>query len=158
MRVLVAFDGSNSAIRALTTGIKLVRMLGAQLRYVYVANISDMHHHDLLGEAQFKETLESLKEEGKDIRDLLNDRGRRVIEIANLCLKDSGVEAKEIIKAGPPAEEIIRTAEEEGADLLILGVNSPQPSLEGDVVKEVVEHSPSSILAVAQNWATMIVK
>ncbi|NOZ58806.1 MAG: universal stress protein [Euryarchaeota archaeon] len=158
MKVLVAFDGSNSSIKALTAGIKLVKTLGGELKYVYVANIGDMHHHDLLGEAQFKETLESLREEGKDIKDLLNERGWRVIEIANLCLKDSGVKAQEIIRAGPPAEEIVNAAREEGADLLVLGVNSRQPVLSGDVVREVVENSPSSILAVAQNWATVIVK
>ncbi len=158
MRVLVAFDGSNVSIKALLTGVKLARKFDAELQYIYVANIGDIFHHDLLGEAQFKGTIESLLEEGKDIKNLLDDRGKRAIEAAKLCLKNSGVNAKEIIRVGLPAEEIVKTAKEEDVDLLVLGINSRHPEITGSTVREIVDNSPSNILAVARNWATVIMK
>ncbi len=157
-KVLVAFDGSVGSIKALNMGVKLVKNFGAELQFVYVAPMSDVYHYNLLGDAQFKETLESLKEEGKDFRDLINDRGKRALEMANTCLRESGVKAKEIVKIGQTAEEVVNTAREEGADMIVVGVNLPNPSLAGSVAQEIVENSPCSVLAVAPSWATLVTK
>lgn len=147
-RVLVAFDGSESSIKALNQGAKIAERLGAELSLVYVVNLGDIYYQELLGKPEFTEVLESLKREGKTLDDLLSESGRKVLETAKSCLE--GVQlAQEILKVGHPAEEIINAAKEVNADLIVLGPHSKRRTLlMGSTSKEVVERAPCSVLVV----------
>jgi len=146
-KILVAFDGSESSIKALNLGGKLAEKFGAELCLVYVAHLSDIYDLELLGKAEFTQVLESLKEGGGSFSDILKESGRKVLETAKSCLEGSVLVAKEIVQLGHPAEEIIRTAEEEGADVIVLGSHSKRKTLlMGSVSKEVVERAPCSVL------------
>jgi nucleotide-binding universal stress UspA family protein len=146
-KVLVAFDGSESSVKALNMGGKLAEKFGAELCLVYVAHLSDLYDYELLGKPEFTEVLESLKKEGKNFADLLTESGKKVLETAKTCLESSVLVAKEIVKIGHPAEEIIKTAEEEGADIIVVGPHSKRRTmLMGSVGREVVERAPCSVL------------
>ncbi len=145
-KVLVAIDGSDSSIKALDIGGKLAEKFGSELYLVHIARLGDFYDPILLG-PEFTEVLESLKREGKDITDLLKEKGNKILK-AGIAHLGSGVPvAKEIVKLGNPAEEIIKTAEEEGVDIIVLGPHSKRKSLiMGSVAREVVELSPCSVL------------
>ena len=143
-KVLVAFDGSDSSVKALKMGVKLAEKFGAELYLVYVARLGDLYDPQFLV-TEFTEVLESLKREGKDIADLLTESGRKILKAGSRL--GGTLVTKEIVKLGNPAEEIIKTAEEEGVDIVVLGPHSKRKSLiMGSVGREVVELSPCSVL------------
>jgi len=145
--ILVAFDGSDDSMKALKVGAELASRLGASLSLVYVSHIGDSHFRDLIGETEFKEVLETLKREGKDLPELLAETGRKVLQSATAALADYNLDVKEIVKLGHPAEEIIKTAEEVDADIVVVGPHSERKSLVmGSVGREVVERCPRSVL------------
>ncbi|NOZ58074.1 MAG: universal stress protein [Euryarchaeota archaeon] len=148
-RILVAFDGSDSSVRALNQGAKIAERMGAELSLVYVVNLGDIYYQELLGKPEFTEVLESLKREGKIFDDFLAESGRKVLETAKSCLEGSVQVTREIVKIGHPAEEIINAAKEVNADLIVLGPHSKRRTLlMGSVSKEVVERAPCSVLVV----------
>lgn len=157
-KVLVALDGNVGSIKALHMGVKLAKSFGCELKYVYIAPMTDVYQYELVGEAQFEETLRSFKEEGRNLRELLSERGKRALEIANTSIKESGVVAEEIVKIGNNSEEIVKAAREIGADIIIIGVNIPNPAFKNSTAQEVAEISPCSVLVVAPTWSTFISK
>ena len=143
-KVLVAFDGSDSSVKALKMGVKLAEKFGAELYLVYVARLGDLYDPQFLG-TEFTEVLESLKREGKDIADLLTESGKKILKAGSRL--GGALVTKEIVKLGNAAEEIIKTAKEEGVDIIVLGPHSKRKSLiMGSVGREVVELSPCSVL------------
>lgn len=154
-KAVVAFDGSAISFKALSMGVKLSKNLGTQLYVVYVAHISDVFNPNLLGEAQFRETLESIKEKGEDLREIIGESARKALEDAHEYLKTHGVRAEELIRIGEPALEIVDAAREVGADILIVGVEAPEPGSGDGFVKAVLRESPCSVLLVAPGWATL---
>ncbi|WP_457554770.1 universal stress protein [Candidatus Pyrohabitans sp.] len=147
-KILVAFDGSNSSLKALNEAAEMAAKLGAELSLVYVVNLGDIYYQELLGKPEFTEVLESLKKEGKIFDDFLSESGKKVLATARSCVEGVSV-SNEIVKIGHPAEEIINAAKEIGADLIVLGPHSKRRTLlMGSVSKEVVERAPCSVLVV----------
>ncbi len=147
-KILVAFDGSNSSLKALNEAAEMAAKLDAELSLVYVVNLGDIYYQELLGKPEFTEVLESLKKEGKIFDDFLSESGKKVLATARSCVEGVSV-SKEIVKIGHPAEEIINAAKEIGADLIVLGPHSKRRTLlMGSVSKEVVERAPCSVLVV----------
>ncbi|WP_456474776.1 universal stress protein [Candidatus Pyrohabitans sp.] len=143
-KVLVAFDGSDSSVKALKMGVKLAEKFGAELYLVNVARLGDLYDPQFLG-TEFTEVLESLKREGKEVTDLLIESGKKILKAGSRL--GGALVTKEIVKLGNPAEEIIKTAKEEGVDIIVLGPHSKRKSLiMGSVGREVVELSPCSVL------------
>ena len=154
-KALVAFDGSAISFKALSMGVKLSKNLGTELYIVYVAPMSEVFNPNLLGEAQFKETLESIREKGEDLRDIIGERALKALEDAREYLSSHGVKAGEVIRVGEPALEVIHAAREVGADILIVGVEAADPGSGDGFVKAVLRESPCSVLVVAPGWATL---
>lgn len=74
-----------------------------------------------------------------------------VFERPKIILKEAGIEAKLLLREGDPAYEIIRTAETEGYDLIVVGHRGLSPIkafLLGSVSNRVVAHAPCSVLVV----------
>lgn len=147
-KILVAFDGSDNSVRALNMGARIAEKFGAELSLVYVANLGDIYDYGLLGKGEYEEVLESLRKEGSSIAERLDETGKSVLDTAKGCLEKSVLVAKEIVRVGKPAEEIVKVVEEEKPELLVLGPHSKRRKslLMGCVGKEVVERSPSSVL------------
>jgi nucleotide-binding universal stress UspA family protein len=114
-KILVATDGSETALEASRYGIQLARQLGASITVLSVIdNRSFPTSYAVPPEAtavHITEPVEDfLKEEAK--RDAAN--------VQKLCRK-KGVSCKTVISSGHPAEEIIRVAERLRCNLIILG-------------------------------------
>jgi nucleotide-binding universal stress UspA family protein len=131
--VLVAYDGSESARRALGAAAKLAHD-GVSLRVVSVAEPLPQ-----FGRAAAMLTPEEDAE-----------RKRELVE-ATTILKEHGVEARAVERRGDAATMILDEAESEGADLIVLGTRGLGAGtrwLLGSVSTKVLHHASCDVLVV----------
>ncbi|MHA6260134.1 universal stress protein [Sporosarcina sp. CAU 1771] len=128
MKIAVAIDGSENALRAAKQAITLARYLpDAHLEVIFVADNSKAKDERLL--TQSPESL-SLKREQKV---------HPIIELA----KEADVKAKVKMLKGNPAQEIIKYVCSGEVDHLVIGsrgLNTFQEMLLGSVSHKVVKH------------------
>jgi nucleotide-binding universal stress UspA family protein len=68
-----------------------------------------------------------------------------------LDIPEARTNAEKRVVSGDPAEEIIKSAGDEGADLIVMGTHGPKGleySLFGSVATKVVRHSPVPVLTI----------
>jgi nucleotide-binding universal stress UspA family protein len=84
------------------------------------------------------------------MKEELTDRGEKVLSEMEGKFKGPHIRFRPILKEGNPADEIVKTAEEEGADLLIMGTGKSivDKHLLGSVSEKVVHTSPCTILLI----------
>lgn len=128
MRIAVAIDGSENALRAAKHAITLIRYLpDANLEIIYVADYNKAKDERLL--TQNPESLVLTRE--KKINPVLN------------LTKDVGVEVKVTILKGNPSTEIIKYVNQEKISQLVLGsrgLNTFQEMILGSVSHKVMKH------------------
>ncbi|MBX5465248.1 MAG: universal stress protein [Clostridia bacterium] len=114
MKILVAYDGSEPARRAMRFAAGLARRLpGSELEVLYVAE--DFRVAGLTGEQYLDpSTWERLE------RDML-EYGRKVTEEAAALAEEAGVEALTKVRQGNAAAEIVAEAQSRGVDLIVMG-------------------------------------
>jgi nucleotide-binding universal stress UspA family protein len=131
-RVLIAYDGSEPARRALERVARY--MAGASVAIVTVA---EPIYHDP------RYTGYADRDEEKRQRDALTE--------AQAVLAKSGIEAETNAPVGRAADEIIRTANEADADLVVLGargLSALKRVVLGSVSTEVLHEAPCDVLVV----------
>jgi nucleotide-binding universal stress UspA family protein len=133
MKILVAYDGSESAKRALDHAAGLSQN-GASISVISVA--------------------EELPQIGRAAAMLVpeedEERRRELVE-AKATLKERGIDAKLVERVGDPAAKIIDEAEQEHADLVVIGsrgLNTAQRWVLGSVSTKVVQHAPCNVFVV----------
>ena len=133
MKILVAYDGSESAKRALDHAASLSQN-GTSISVISVA--------------------EELPQFGRAAAMLVPEedaeRRRELVE-AKSSLKERGIDAKLVERVGDPAEKIIDEVEREHADLVVMGsrgLNTAQRWLLGSVSTKVVQHAPCDVFVV----------
>ena len=135
-RMLVAVDGSEFGLAAVKAAAKLAKERG--IASVTLINVIPTVYDSCSGA-----TLAGAPPE--DIE------AWEIFEKPKEILKDAGVKATLLLQEGDPAEEIIRTAQEEGFDLIVVGHRGLSPVkafLVGSVSNRVVSHAPCSVLVV----------
>jgi nucleotide-binding universal stress UspA family protein len=128
-RVLVAYDGSPQAERALVHAATLVRH-GGTVRVVNVVPAQGVGAR--------------LQTVGDD------DRGRQVgvLARARRLLAAHGVHAETIATAGDPAAEILAAAADVGADVVVAGRGKRSHRLHGSVAVRLVRGASCDVLVV----------
>lgn len=128
MRIAVAIDGSENALRAAKHAITLVQYLPeAHLEVIYVADYNKAKDERLL--SQSPESL-TLKREQKV---------QPIIELA----QDFGVKTKITMLKGNPSQEIIKYVNSEEINQLVIGsrgLNTFQEMVLGSVSHKVMKH------------------
>ncbi|MEK4402846.1 MULTISPECIES: universal stress protein [Sporosarcina] len=128
MKIAVAIDGSENALRAAKHAITLVRYLpDAQLEVIYVSDYNKAKDERLLSQSPESLTLK---------------REQKVHPILELA-KDVGVKTKTIMLKGNPSQEIIKYVNSEGIDQLVIGsrgLNTFQEMIIGSVSHKVMKH------------------
>ena len=130
--ILVAYDGSEGAKRALD--VAAGRANGSPLTVVSVAELLP----------QFGRAGAMLLPEEDE------DRKRQLAEAMEV-LKARGIEAKAVERRGDPAEAIVDEAQQEDAELIVVGtrgLNAAKRWLMGSVSTRVVQHAPCNVLVV----------
>jgi len=132
--ILLADDGSASALAAVDEALKLAKSNGAKLHIIYVYHIDpDL---DILRTG----TREAFKEEGS-----------RVLDKAEKKAAQQGVEVETHLEEGIPDEKIVELASEIEADLVVMGTRGHtglKKLLIGSVTERVVGQAPCPVLVV----------
>lgn len=97
--------------------------------------------------------LSTLKEvfEGTEYKEMLDRKAQAILNHYKKILEDKGIKGvKTIVKGGHPADEIIKCAKEEGADMIVVGSRGKRVShiFMGSVSKEVVNRAEIPVLVV----------
>ncbi|MBL3568092.1 universal stress protein UspA [Rhodovulum sulfidophilum] len=141
--ILVPYDGSAGAERALRQAVALARLCDAQLSVLTV-----FRHHSML-EASLSMVR---KDEPGPLDDAMRGHAREVADYAKRLAREAGAEGtRAFIKAGPPARTIIRFAREHGNDLIVIGsrgLGSVENYLLGSVSHKVTGLADCPVLVV----------
>jgi nucleotide-binding universal stress UspA family protein len=135
-RIVIAVDGSDCSDRAVLQGLGLARTFGSTVWMVHAYP----HTSDLLGYDEFDKLVARRKAAGQKIL----DHSRAVASDAVTRIIDDLLEA-------PEAEAIIKVAEAQKADLIVMGTRGRgalEKMLFGSVSRKVLHLAPCSVLVV----------
>ena len=108
-RILVATDGSEASKKAGLKGVSLAKESGALVIGVHILDEDELNIMDV-GANEY----EHLKKEQRE-------KGEKALKSLGELAKSRGIRFKSILGEGEPSEEIIKIANEQSADLIILG-------------------------------------
>jgi nucleotide-binding universal stress UspA family protein len=134
--ILNPTDGSEVSELATRHAIYLAKLTGAQLMILHVV------------ETTFAWYTGSLYQQ---VVDQLRDFGNNVIVRAVEMAEQQGVEARSVIVDGHSGTAIVRVAEREEADVIVMGAlgrTMVEEALVGSISRHVVRHAPCPVLVV----------
>jgi nucleotide-binding universal stress UspA family protein len=140
-RILVAVDGSAYAEKALKTGVDLAKIYRAKLIILHV--ILRRFYAVTPSEAGVLATTVFVKE--------MEAEGKEIIAKADSYAKSQGVDYECKLVQGVPAEEIVKTAQSDKVDLIVMGsrgLTEVRAFLLGSVSDKVTHHSKCPTLIV----------
>jgi len=121
-KVLIAVDDTKGSKGVLSVFRNLVRP-PEEVVLLHVERLEGRSMMiDMLGEAEMSTLKEMLR--GTEHKEALDRKAEKIISFYRRELEDGGlVSVKAIVREGIPSEEIVKVAEEEGVDLIIVGSN-----------------------------------
>ncbi|MFB6354387.1 MAG: universal stress protein [Halobacteriales archaeon] len=137
-RILVPTDGSAGTRRAVDHAIRLAEAHGATLHGLYVVNTASY--------ASF-----SMETAWEGIGDMLRDEGEAAVAAVEERAEAAGVPVETAVLEGSPSREIVRYAEDQGCDLIVMGTHGRggiDRLLLGSVAERVVRASEVPVLTV----------
>ena len=140
--IVVGTDGSDTAGKAVQEAIDLAKSVSAS---VYVVSACEPVPQGRLREEarQAPEDLQWMINPREDVDATLKEAAEDV--------EDSGVDVSTFAREGDPADAILDVAEEEGADLIVVGnkgMTGAKRFLLGSVPNKVSHHAPCSVLII----------
>jgi nucleotide-binding universal stress UspA family protein len=135
--ILLAYDGSEGANRALEVGVQLAQIHGAELSAVAVEEKLP----------RFSGTIDEVQEE----KQFANEQYGKLLEAAKVKAKEAGIELKTLMRAGHPAQTIVAAAKEGKFDLVLVGhtgLSGVWAAFLGTTAEKVSRHAPCSVLIV----------
>lgn len=142
-RILVPFDGSKGAAKALEKAVEIAKRCDSELVLLTV-----YRHHSML-----EASLSMVRvQEPKNLDDVLREHAREVVESAKEAALGMGAEnVRAFVKNSPVSRGIIDFAKEHEADLIVLGrrgLGSVEDYLLGSVSHKVTGVSELPVLVV----------
>jgi nucleotide-binding universal stress UspA family protein len=141
-RIVVGTDGSDTAKEAVREATELAKQTGATLDIV---SAYDPVPPSRLREERLQapSDIEHMVHPHEDVDAMLREVAEEV--------EKAGVTARTFARQGEPADVILDVAEEENADLIVVGnkgMTGAKRFLLGSVPNKVSHHAPSSVLIV----------
>ena len=136
-KILLAYDGSEGANRALEVGIDLAKIHGAELWALAVQEKLP----------RFSGTIDEVQEE----KQFANEQYGKLLEAAKVKAKEAGIELKTLMRPGHPAQTIVAVAQEGKFDLVLVGhtgLSGVWAAFLGTTAEKVSRHAPCSVLIV----------
>lgn len=118
-KVLIAVDGSKSSRATIPAFQNLIRKPRTVVLVTVQRLMGDSLVIDMMGEAEMRTLHEAL--EGTEHKEALDNKAQLILAHYAWELLNDGVIVKKVIRDGPPADEILKVAREEGVDLIITG-------------------------------------
>jgi nucleotide-binding universal stress UspA family protein len=141
-KIMIATDGSDMSKKAVKSGIDIAHHAKGCIIAVYVIDISRLSH--LPGYAM----LPGLKDK---VSELMKEEGRQATQFAADQAQMMNVPCRKIIAQGNPSQEIIKSAQEIEADLIVIGSRGRtgvEKFLLGSVAEKVVLQSSIPVLMI----------
>jgi nucleotide-binding universal stress UspA family protein len=135
-KILVAIDGSHASEKALAAAVDLAAAYRAELTAVGVAEVPD---------------VVALIDEVDEIRQGTEAHFRQICEAASNYARSRGVALRSLVVRGHAADAIVRYAESQGIDLIVLGQHGHSRIARfmlGSTSDRVSEHSPCTVMIV----------
>lgn len=152
-RILIAADGTIGTKNAFSTFANFCFCMRPDfIGLVYVEKFEGKSLIDeMLGDAEMATLKDVLT--GSEYQNTLDKKAQTILNYYQKVLEDRGLTGvKTIIKKGHPAEEILKTAGEEKADMIIVGARGKRTThlFMGSVSREVVNSATIPVLVVKQ--------
>jgi nucleotide-binding universal stress UspA family protein len=141
-RIVVGTDGSDTAAQAVSDAIELARRSGAELDVVSAYEPTRSRHSEEELSPEDAALLHPISP-GSDV-DLILEKAAEEAGAA-------GVTARTFARHADPADAIIDVAEEEKADLIVVGnrgMTGARRFLLGSVPNKISHHAPCSVMIV----------
>ena len=152
-KVLIAVDETKGSRAVLSVFQNLVRPPEEVLLLHVVRLEGKSLMIDMLSECEITTLKESIKD--TEYKEELDRKAETILNYYKKELEDGGlIRIRTIVREGIPAEEIIKVAEEENVDLVIVGDNGKKGLfrlITGCVSKEVEKASPVPVLVGKQD-------
>lgn len=133
MKVLVATDGSDNALKAVKRALELAEKEGAKVTIMAVGYYFGDGFDDL----------------APNIQDKLQDQAEDSVKKAKALFDKKGIAVETVVEMGiVPANNIIRRAEEDKFDRIIMGstgLTGLSRALMGSTAAKVVQYAPCSV-------------
>jgi nucleotide-binding universal stress UspA family protein len=150
-KILIATDGSEHTEKAITHAIELAKLTGAQLHAVYVVSLVHPPGTLDLNSSPDPGSNISIDVSIEGLKKILRHEGDEAIRYIEEQAKRDGVDVRKWIIEGQPAKEILKLAEEEWVDLIVMGTlgrSGIEKFLIGSVADKVIRGSRIPVLVV----------
>jgi nucleotide-binding universal stress UspA family protein len=151
-RILIAVDdtkGTKNAFQMCTHVCSCIRPEAVLLVYVEKLEGRSLMDDQLLSISEMKTLKEVL--EGTEYQEALDKRAQTILSFYKKALEDRGLTGvKTILRKGHPAEEILATAKDEEADMIVIGSRGRRTTrlFMGSVSREVANGAEVPVLLV----------
>ena len=140
--IVVGTDGSDTAGQAVRQAVDLAKAVGAKIELVSAYE-----------PVPAQRLREERRETPEDIQWAINPREDvdATLEAAAAIAREASVEVDVYARQGDPADAILDVAEEQGADLIVVGnkgMTGARRFLLGSVPNKVSHHAPCSVLII----------
>jgi nucleotide-binding universal stress UspA family protein len=140
--IVVGTDGSETAQEAVRQATELAKAVGSR---IYLVSAFEPVGNQRLREErqQVPEDMQWMVNPREDVEATLNEAGEQI--------KEAGVDVETFARQGDPADAILDVAEENNADLIIVGnkgMSGAKRFLLGSVPNKVSHHAPCSVMII----------
>lgn len=147
-KIMVATDGSPCSGLVAEKGIELARLSGGKVYAVYVVST------DYLAPINGDTFPMSVDPYWKSIQEAWEKQGYEAVNSVKSLGETKGINVEPILLEGSPSEELIRYAEEEKMDIVVMGTlgkTGLDKLLLGSVAEKMVRHSKVPVMVVRDN-------
>ena len=140
--IVVGTDGSETAGEAVRQATELAKAVGSR---IYIVSAFEPVGNQRLREErqQVPEDMQWMVNPREDVEATLNEAAEQI--------KEAGVSVETFARQGDPADAILDVAEENNADLIIVGnkgMSGAKRFLLGSVPNKVSHHAPCSVMII----------
>lgn len=135
-KILIATDGSEYTKEAVTTGLELAKILGAEVTALYVID-------------QTSFTSFPIDSSIVSVYSLLENEGKRAVEDVRKEGESMGVKVNTVVAEGSPTRKIVEMAAD--MDLVVMGTlgrSAISKLFMGSVAERVTRYAPCPVLVV----------
>jgi nucleotide-binding universal stress UspA family protein len=144
-RIVLATDFSDAAEAAAAQAYAMARALSAEVIIVHVAAEGMLYRETPFGRAEIEKLYESQRA-----------WARAALDARLAAAREAGLTARVVLRAGAPAEEIVRVAEAEQAAMIVIGTHGRsgfERLMLGSVADRVIRSAACPVLTVRERRA-----
>lgn len=147
-KIMVATDGSPCSGLVAEKGIDLARLSGGKVYAVYVVST------DYLATINGDTFPMSVDPYWESVHEAWKKQGHEAVDSVKNLGEKNGINVEPVLLEGNPSEELIRYAEEEEMDIVVMGTlgkTGLDKLLLGSVAEKMVRHSKIPVMVVRDN-------